>query len=429
MLSLILPLIFLVPQDDPTQKTVAKAATTTSAISADDLRLHIGYLASDELEGRGSGDAGEKLAAAYFVSQWKRLGLKPGNGKKYTHEFEVRDRKDGKSIKLTCTNTCAILPGTNPRKKGQYLVIGGHHDHAGFGNPMTGGMGSFGEIHNGADDNASGSSGVIELAEYFAAHPLEHPILFLSFSAEERGLLGSKAFVKDKIINPKKMLAMLNLDMIGRMEDNFLFVGGMGTAKEFHSLLDPVLTGGEIKATMDDRGEAPSDNTSFYHAGVPALFFFTHIHEDYHMPTDDADGIHYEDEARILELVRDVAVVLDQSKKLTFKKNPGMGMPDDFMERMSNHYVRAMERKNNMGKLGLTPKEGKNKITVKKIRKDSPAEKAGLRQGDLIISINGYGIDSIFGMRRALAGKMKGESVEVVYQRSKETHSTTAILE
>ena len=147
------------------------------------------------------------------------------------------------------------------------------------------------------------------------------------------------------------------------------------------------------------------------------------------MPTDDADGIHYEDEARILELVRDVAVTLDKSKKLTYQKKPGMGMPDDFMERMSNHYVRAMERKNNMGKLGLTPKEGGGKVTAKKIRKDSAADKAGILKGDQVIAINGKAIDSLFTMRRALAGKMKGESVEVVYKRGRKTTSTTAVLE
>jgi aminopeptidase YwaD len=267
------------------------------------------------------------------------------------------------------------------------------------------------------------------LAEYFTAHPLKHPILFLSFSAEERGLLGSKAFVKDKVINPKKMLAMINLDMIGRMRDDYLFVGGMGTAKEFHEILDPVFAKSSLNLDLSDKGEAPSDNTSFYHGGVPALFFFTDIHDDYHMPGDDADGILYDEEVQILNIVKDCAIALDQVKKLKFTSNDGMGMPPDFMERNMMHFQHAMERKQKLGKLGVTPEEGKEVIKAKKVREDSAADQAGLKAGDKLLSIEGRAMVTILDMRRALGGKMKGETVEVVYSRSGKSHTATITLQ
>ncbi len=191
------------------QQTVASDSTLTSEIRVDDLKAHIGFLASDELEGRESGLAGGHQAANYVESNFRRIGLKPLANQDGEYQIDFELKRQG----LTCKNVVGVLEGTNPELADSYIAIGGHHDHAGVGGP--GAMGFPGEIHNGADDNASGTSGVLELAEYFAANPLEHPIIFMTFSAEERGLLGSKALVESNVLdNEKIMLEPLYLDEI-----------------------------------------------------------------------------------------------------------------------------------------------------------------------------------------------------------------------
>ena len=143
------------------------------------------------------------------------------------------------------------------------------------------------------------------------------------------------------------------------------------------------------------------------------------------MPDDDPDRILYDEEVRILNVVKDCVIALDKRKKLKFTSNDGYGLPPDFMKRNMIHAQRAMERKAKMGKLGLTPEEGKDYIKAKKIRKESAADQAGIKPGDKIISIDGYALTTILDLRRALAGKMKGESVEVVYKRGRKTASAT----
>ncbi len=408
-----------------------QATSDPADLREQDLRAAIGFLASEELEGRGSGTRGAWLASEYIAAHFRRLGLKPANDGSFFHEFTVRPRGGEETL---CRNTCAILPGTNPKMADQYLVLGGHHDHAGMGDKLTGAMGFPGEVHNGADDNASGASSVMELAEYFAAHPLEHPILFLTFSAEERGLLGSAALVKDKVVDPAQMVAMINLDMVGRLTDDYLFVGGMGTAKELDKVLGKTFRKHrKFDYEFHDGGEAPSDNTNFYKAGVPAIFFFTNIHEDYHLPTDDADKINYAGQLRILNLVRDCMVAFDGVEgKMTYvsqSRSEAQGMPADFMKRNTDHFRRIAKRNSLRGKFGFTPGAVTDGgLAVKSVRDDSAAQDAGLQEGDVVLSINGRRTKDLDQLRRSLAGKKKGEEIVVVYLRDGERDSLTATL-
>ena len=164
-----------------------------SDLRVEDLKTHIGFLASDELEGREAGKRGGHLAAGYVENQFRRYGLKPiTEDGSYRIPFKLRSD--------TAYNVVGLLPGTDPSMQDVYLAVGGHHDHAGLGSQLSGAMGFPYEVHNGADDNASGTSGVLELAEYFSAHPLKHPILFMTFSGEERGLLGSADLVNGGIL-------------------------------------------------------------------------------------------------------------------------------------------------------------------------------------------------------------------------------------
>jgi peptidase M28-like protein/PDZ domain-containing protein len=401
-----------------------------AAIRTQDLKAHISFLASDALEGRGSGTRGARIASQYVAQHWARLGLKPANDGTYFHEFVLTVRGGEDQVGR---NTCAILPGTDPSVADQYIVIGGHHDHAGLGDAMNGAMGFPGEVHNGADDNASGTSGVLELAEYFTSHPLRHPILFITFDAEERGLLGSRAIVRDKVIDPANMLFMLNLDMIGRLTDEYLFVGGMGTATELNGLLKPTFdeTAG-FDFEFHPGGEAPSDNTNFYRAGVPAMFFFTHVHMDYHLPEDDADKINYEGQKSILELGVRVLSKIDAVDSLTYvKQSPqeASGMPADFMQRMTDHYRHIAERRQLRGRLGVRPGDAEGAgILIDSVTEESAAAAAGLEGGDILLSVDGIRTTDRDSLRRALAGKFKGTSVTVVYSRNGERQSTTATM-
>ncbi len=402
-----------------------------TALRVQDMQAHIYFLASDELEGRGTGTRGCYMASEYIAAHWRRLGLLPGNGDSYFHHFDVRSRT---GEMLDARNTCAILPGTDPELADQYLVIGGHHDHAGLGDSLTGGMGAYGEIHNGADDNASGASGVMELAEYFAAHPLRHPILFITFSAEEAGLLGSAAFIEDEVVDPNKMVAMLNLDMIGRMSDDYLFVGGLGSGKELHSILDPVFEGNDgFDFEFHDGGEAPSDNTNFYRAGVPALFFFTNIHEDYHLPTDDAPLINYEGAVRILNLAVESMTELDKvDGHLTWVEQSfreAQGMPGNFNKLMGDHFRRIMANKKKLGKFGVRVGDEKDGgMIVTKVSEASAAEEAGLLADDVLLIVNGRKIKDRMELRRSLAGLQKGTEISVVVLRDGVRKSMNATL-
>ncbi|MGB0952020.1 MAG: M28 family peptidase [Planctomycetota bacterium] len=393
-----------------------------SDLRVEDLKTHIAFLASEELEGREAGKRGGHLAAGYVENQFRRFGLKPiTEDGSYRLPFEL-----GKD---TAYNVVGLLPGTNPAKADTYLAVGGHHDHAGLGSRLSGAMGFPYEIHNGADDNASGTSGVLELAEYYAAHPLEHPILFMTFSGEERGLLGSAALVNGDILPTSQIMAMINLDMIGRMQDGNLFIGGLGTAAELHQLLDPMFEKSELKLELDDRGEAPSDNTNFFHAGVPALFLFTNIHEDYHMPGDDADKINYEGEVQVLTMARDILNILDTQDSLTFVNHRGMGMPSDFNDRMREHWQGIAKRKSLKGKLGLRAKEDEIPgLLVESVTEGSAAAEAGLQAGDHVVAINGRKTPDLNMLRRALAGGLKGQNVEIEATRGETTLKLTAVL-
>ncbi|MCH2101840.1 MAG: M28 family peptidase [Planctomycetes bacterium] len=405
-------------------------AQDPSAIRAQDLQAHISFLASDALEGRGSGTHGSMIASQYVAQHWRRFGLQPANDGSYFHEFEMRSTNGAPQVGR---NTCAILPGTDPSVANRYIVIGAHHDHAGLGDPINGAMGFVGEIHNGADDNASGTSGALELAEYFAANPLRHPILFVTFDAEERGLLGSEAIVRDKVVDPENMLFMMNLDMIGRLTNDYLFVGGIGTAEELDGLLKPIFGATEgFDFEFHPGGEAPSDNTNYYRAGVPAMFFFTHIHLDYHLPEDDVDKINYKGAVRILQLAISTLSKIDTIDQLTYvqqTRKEAAGTPKDFSQRMVDHMRNIAERREKRGRLGVRPGNADGMgMPIESITSESAAELAGLQANDVLLSIDGFRTVDRDSLRRALAGKFKGTEIRVVFLRNGERMSITATM-
>ena len=206
-------------------------------------------------------------------------------------------------------NVLAYLPG----KTAEYVIIGAHYDHLGRGDSNSLAPSQIGQIHPGADDNASGTAGVLELARLFAPMKgqLDRGILFMSFSGEELGLLGSAEWVKDPTLPLDKCVAMLNMDMIGRIKDNKVYIGGVGTGSTFKAILEQAQKQEpDFKIEYSAGGYAASDHTSFVAKKIPVLFFFSGLHSDYHKPSDTWDKINAPSAAELLNLVGDVALQL-----------------------------------------------------------------------------------------------------------------------
>jgi len=332
-------------------------------------------------------------------------------------------------------NVVGVLEGSDPVLKNEIIVMGAHYDHLG-----RGGEGSLatrpGEIHHGADDNASGTAGVIELARIFSAQrpKLKRTLVFVAFGGEEEGLLGSNYYVNHPVVPLAKTVAMINMDMIGRMKDRKLIIGGVGTAKEWRQLITqantaqsmnitanagasvprgvpivvsangrPIMTvdpNGAFDLTLNEDGYGPSDHSSFYSKQVPVLFFWTGTHNDYHKPSDTFDKINYNDEARILTMVARIVRDVDSAdQRLTFttaKSDPPRGGG-----------FRVY--------LGTIPNyaDSNDGLLLDGVRDDSPAAKAGLKAGDKIVKIGNRDVKNVYDYTYAL-GEMKAGQEYVI---------------
>ncbi|MFZ1682706.1 MAG: M28 family peptidase [Candidatus Zixiibacteriota bacterium] len=313
-------------------------------------------------------------------------------------------------------NVVGYLPG----KSDTTIIIGGHFDHLGYGGPASKYMGTDRVIHHGADDNGSGSAGVIELSAYFASRrsELHHSMLFIAFSGEEAGLLGSSWYVRHWTIDSSKVRLMLNLDMIGRLrnEDHGLTIFGTGTATEFKNYFDS-LKSDSVKMTFSEPGTGPSDHTAFYNCQIPVLFFCTNAHEDYHKPSDVLAKIDTKAETKVLNLVADIARHFDQAQHpLTFQKtvDPTGGA------RRSSYSVT----------MGIMPDyAGQVKgLRVDGVTPGRPAEKAGIQKGDVVIKMGTLVIDDMAGYMNALGKFHKGDSITVMIERGKDTLSLPVVF-
>lgn len=272
------------------------AAAQTYLPSADRIQRTVNYLASDKLKGRGTGEKGGQRASAYIQRQFKKLGLRPGNGNSYYQDFTF---DKGKHTGVATRNVLGWLDNGAPHT----IIIGAHYDHLGTA-ALFDGKYPIGQIHNGADDNASGVAGLLELARYYAKNETKEPfnILFLSFGGEEMGLQGSKYFTVHPTLSLDSVHFMLNMDMIGRYNpERGIGIGGYGSAQEWPLIFEGVQQEG-IRFFTDAAGKGASDHHNFYMHKVPVLFFHTGGHDDYHKPTDDAPKLKAKEEAGILQL-------------------------------------------------------------------------------------------------------------------------------
>jgi hypothetical protein len=301
-------------------------------------------------------------------------------------------------------NVIGMLEGSDPLLKKEVIILGAHYDHLGRGGEGSGSLAPrSGDIHYGADDNASGTAGVLELARLFTTQTPKpkRTIVFMAFGGEEEGLLGSNYYVNHPLLPLANTVAMINMDMIGRMKDSKLVIGGVGTAKEWRDLMAAEKA---FQLTLNEDGFGPSDHSSFYAKQIPVLFFWTGTHTDYHKPSDTFEKINYDDEARILALVARVVKQLDAAdKRVTYTTAKSDPAPRTGGFRVF---------------LGTIPSyaDSDNGLLLDGVRDDSPASKAGLKAGDRIVKIGARDIKNVYDYTAALGEMKAGEeyAIEVV---------------
>ncbi len=283
----------------------------------DDIR----YLSDDALAGRMTGSAGADSAAAYLARRFEQVGLQPSAGgwfQAFTVAKEAPVAQSARVGGLVGKNVIGLLPGHDPALRNEIVIVGAHYDHLGLGGFGSLDPDSTGLVHNGADDNASGSAMLIQIAARLAHAPPARTVVFIAFSGEELGLLGSAHYVKQPLYPLSATMAMINLDMVGRLNRGRLIVYGARTAKEFPALLDSLNwhAGFDLKAQGD--GYGPSDQSSFYAAGRPVLHIFTDLHDDYHRTTDDWQKIDPEGFRRVSNFTLGLVTALaNRPAKLT----------------------------------------------------------------------------------------------------------------
>lgn len=265
------------------------------------LKKHIEFLADDKMQGRPTGSKELAKSAKYIEKEFKKYKLKPLGTKGYKQSFEAKVRRVPVPDSIRSAEN---IIGFLDNNAAHTIVIGAHYDHLGHGDfGGTREPAHIGQIHNGADDNASGVAGLLELAHYYSTNKIKekYNILFIAFSAEELGLLGSKYWTEHPTLPLDKIHWMLNMDMIGRYNpDNGLAIIGYGTSSKFPVIFENITS--NIKFNKSKDGNGGSDQTSFYKKNIPVLFFHTGGHDDYHKATDDADKIDYNALKAILEL-------------------------------------------------------------------------------------------------------------------------------
>ena len=311
---------------------------------------------------------------------------------KLANAKEVTLTTDVVRTEVPSYNVVGVLEGSDPVLKNETIIIGAHYDHLGRGGEDSLAP-KAGEIHHGADDNASGTAGLIELARIFGAQrpKLKRTLIFIAFGGEEEGLLGSNYYVNHPVTPLTNTVAMINMDMIGRMKDRKLIIGGVGSAKEWRGLIEPEKS---FELTLNEDGFGPSDHSSFYGKQVPVLFFWTGTHNDYHKPSDTWDKINYNDEAKILSFVARIVRDIDAAdKRLTYTTAKSDAAP-----RSSGFRVY----------LGTIPNyaDTTDGMLLDGVREDSPAAKAGLKAGDRIVKIGNRDVKNVYDYTYAL-GEMK----------------------
>ena len=385
--------------------TVFGCTTNAQEFDKKQIRNHIKILSDDSFQGRGTGTPGEKLALDYIQAAFKKSNILPkGDDETFLQSFPFKSGAHGEGEAGTAHNVIGYIDNHSANT----VIIGAHYDHLGTSgqnssldaNPQN-------KIHNGADDNASGVAGVIELAKHYSSNGKKenYNFLFLCFSGEELGLLGSKYFTEHSFVDLSTISYMINLDMIGRLDpqSKTVIVHGTGTSPVWEPLLK-TLEHESLHIKTDSSGTGPSDHTSFYLKDIPVLHFFTGAHSDYHKPSDDWEKINAAGEAAVLKLIVKIIDHLDRQPKLAFLKTKSKMQTSRSAFKVT---------------LGIMPSYGSDVegLKVDGVTEGRPGQKAGIETGDIIIQMGDFTIKDIQQYMEALSKFEKGQTIPVKVRR------------
>jgi len=334
--------------------------------------------------------------------------------------WTVQINTDVEQVKARTGNVIGFIEGSDPVLKNEIIVIGAHYDHLGWGSENSLYEGKDKKIHHGADDNASGSAGVMEVAQKLSANKelLKRSVLLMCFTGEEEGLIGSAYFANSPIFSKLNIVTMINMDMIGRMENDKLIINGTGTSSGWVNELDELNKKYSFTMSYILDGFGPSDQSSFYSKNIPVLFFFTGLHADYHKPSDTYDKINSEGEAKVIKFVYDLTVDIS-----TADKKP------DFTK-----VAESKDKNQETGPVkvyvGTIPDFSSNEegYKISGVKEGSPAEKGGIIAGDLMIKFGTKDIKNIYDYTAALGEYKPGDEVDIVVKRNTEVVTVKVTL-
>jgi hypothetical protein len=405
----------------------APAAAQRAVPVPQDLVADIKFLSDSSLGGRLTGTAGADSAASYLARRFAAVGLQPSRGgwfQDFPMHASAPGSRQGQAEGARGRNVIGIYPGVDTALRSEVVIVGAHYDHLGGGNFGSLDPDSTGRVHNGADDNASGTAALVQIARHLKTMPPRRTVVFIAFAGEELGLLGSSWYVKNPVYELDKTVAMINLDMVGRLRDKRLIVYGTATATEFPALLDSLnwYQGFDLRKQGD--GYGPSDQSSFYAAKLPVLHLFTDLHADYHRTTDDWDKLNFEGLARVAEFTAGIASALaGRTTPLTFVDVP-----------QPSHMALVSPGGNGEvtpgygAYLGTIPDMTENPggVRLMGVRSGSPADSAGLEAGDIIIKIGDHDVPDLQAMTVALRSYKPGDSAIIVFRRDDQTVTSKA---
>jgi aminopeptidase YwaD len=406
------------------RSTSVNGAGSASVSDSTRLLQDVTVLSSESMEGRGTGTAGNDSAAAYIARRFEAIGLTPvvrrGDPATcaadaaseaclpgYVQPFEARSALTAHATQAPRTqNVLGVVRGTDPALRHQYVVVGAHFDHLGRSPVSSMDPQAGNAIRHGADDNASGTAVVLELARRFSKNPASRSMIFVAFSGEELGLLGSRWFVDNSPAPIDSITAMLNFDMVGRLSDNRLIVYGVETARELRAIVDS-MNREAFALTAQGDGFGSSDHASFFAKGIPVLHFFTGIHGEYHRASDRVELINAGGMARVASYAERVArEIANRPARLT-PIRAAAAAPSRTTREGTGVY------------LGSIPDMAAQVKGVKLmgVRAGSPADSAGIREGDVIVEFAGQEVTDLQTYSDALYARSPGDRVKVIVVR------------
>ena len=403
----------------------AHGQTATDAPGAvDRITQDLKWLADDAREGRGADSDGLEAAAGYIADAFAAAGLEPGGTDGFFQPFELNPQSPalahtelgGEQVK----NVVGILPGRGALA-GEVVILGAHYDHLGRGTRgyamMSRDTAAANQIHNGADDNASGTTALLEIARNLAARQTDsrRTFVFVAFTAEELGTIGAIHYVDNPARPLSQATAMLNFDMVGRLRGDSLVVGGTGSSTALRHALEGANTEYGLNLMMQDDPWGASDHAVFYGKEMPVLHFYTNLHADYHTPADDWDLINMDGIARIAAMASDLAWSL--ATESAAPEYVAVARPPQ-PSRGSRASLGTMPDM-------VTPGDG---MRVQGVRAGTAAEEAGIQAGDVILSIGSVTVKDVYGLQEALTTYKAGETVTIVFLREGERMETEATL-